>query len=222
MKFSIFLPTFNRHASLMCTLQSIDAQKHDDYQVFIVDRGSEPPVKDIVQRFNNQCFKYMESSQSVDINDEAEKIIDKITDGLFLFLADDDVILPKTLQIISQLAEEFKDIEYFSGGYGSFDYTESKLSLQRDFSGLLKSYDAKSMCYGCFNSWGIGIKRKYAMPQCHSSVSFLKNSLIKKTRSKQKQLFIKSFGDIGYTGAMANTKNFLPRSPDRPYWCWAR
>ena len=68
----------------MCTLQSIDAQKHDDYQVFNVDRGSEPPVKDIVQRFNNQCFKYMESSQSVNINDEAEKIIDKITNGLFL------------------------------------------------------------------------------------------------------------------------------------------
>ena len=181
MKFSIFLPTYNRHASLTSTLRSINAQLHDNYEVFIVDRGSEPSVFDIVCSFKNERFVYIQSSQSVDINDDAENVIDKISSGFFLFLADDDVILPKTLQIISQLAEEFKDIEYFSGGYGSFDYTESKLSLQRDFSGLLKSYDAKSMCYGCFNSWGIGIKRKYAMPpQCHSSVSFLKNSLIKR------------------------------------------
>jgi glycosyltransferase involved in cell wall biosynthesis len=52
MNFSIFLPTFNRHDSLICTFQSIDAQEHDDYKVFIVDRGSEPPVQDIVHRFN--------------------------------------------------------------------------------------------------------------------------------------------------------------------------
>ena len=81
----------------------------------------------------------------------------------YSFLADDDVILLRLANNDSQLAGKFKDIEYFSGGYSGFDYTESKLSLE-DFSGLLRVYDAKSMCYGCFNSWGIGIKENTQCP----------------------------------------------------------
>lgn len=210
MKFSIFLPTFNRHNSLFQTLRSLDSQKHEDYEVWIVDRGSEPPVSDLINDFNNPRFKYVASSQSNHLSDDAERMIDSIKHGIFLFLADDDVILPDTLNTISQLAYEFKDIEYFSSGYGVFNYGNSKLMLPRDFSGCLYSYPARSVCYGYLCCWGIGVKRKYPLPpQSHSSLIFMKHSLIKKTRINQRELFIKSFGDIGYVGALANTESFL-------------
>ncbi len=210
MKFLIFLPTYNRHSSLLQTLRSLDSQNHEDYEVYIVDRGSDPPVENIVNSFNNNRFTYFSSSQINNINDDAEKVIDQVKSDLFLFLADDDVILPHTLLLINNLAKKNEGIEYFTAGFGIFNYIESKLTIPRNFSGLLMSYPARTVCYGCLNSWGIGVKRKYLLPpQSHSSLIFIKHSLIEKTRFKQKELFIKSFGDIGYVGALANTDEFL-------------
>lgn len=210
MKFSVFVPTYNRHSSLIYTLRSICSQTYDDYEVFIVDRGSEPPVEDIVRQCNNPRFHSVLSNQQNHICDDAEKILSEMTGDIFIFLADDDVLLPEAFQIVRFLFDKFRDVEFISSGYGIYNFKDSSVTLPVDFSGNVFSYQARAACYHFLCGWGIGVKKKYPAPQqSHSSLTFLKKNLIDRTRSKQRALFVKSFGDIGYVGALANTNVFF-------------
>lgn len=210
MKFSIFLPTYNRCEMLHDTLRSIEEQTYLNYEVFVVDRGSESPVSEVVNRFSSERFNYVCSSQSRHICDDAESVLDEMTGDVFLFLADDDVLLPYALERVISAFSEFPSVEYFMAGFASYDFIESKLSLARDFTGKLFRFSSRDVCFGYLNSVGIGAKRKFPLPpQSHSSLIFLKRSLIDRTRINQRELFIKSFGDIGYVGALANSGDML-------------
>lgn len=195
---------------LLETLQSLEAQTHRNYEVFVVDRGSEPPVNQVVEAFGNKGFKYVRSSQSKHICCDAESVLNEMTGDVFLFLADDDVLLPNALETVVAAFSEHPSSEYFMAGFGSFHFVESKLSLPRDFTGKLFRFSSRDVCFGYMNASGLGVKRKFPLPpQSHSSLIFLKRSLVEKTRAKQQELFVKSFGDVGYVGALANTDHML-------------
>lgn len=210
MKFSIFVPTYNRHEILRHTLKSIHEQMHDDYEVFVVDRGSEPSVGADVESLGDPRFHFIQSSQNRHICDDAEQMISSMTGEQFLFLADDDVLLPNALAVVNNLAHTFPDVEYISSGYGIYDFSGCSLEWPRNFSGQVFTYPALFSCYHYLCSWGIGLKKDYyAPPVSHSSLIFLGKGLIDRTRALQKELFIKSYGDIGYVGVLANTKRAL-------------
>ena len=76
----------------------------------------------------DEILEYSDNEQNYvlnfDINDDAENVIDKISSGFFLFLADDDVILPKTFQISFINRNETMPIDFIAS---------------RTFSNLLKT-----------------------------------------------------------------------------------
>ena len=210
MKFSIFLPTYNRINLLKHTIESLRNQSYRNFEVYVYDRGSEPSAMQMIDALSDNRFIYVSSSQKTHICDDAEAMLSTMKGEVFLFLADDDVLVPKALHILCELFKQHQDIEFISSGYASYHFLDKKTLEDRRYTGLLMFYSARSACYHFLCSWGIGARRKYLeLPQAHCSLTFIKASLVVRTRLKQQELFLKSFGDIGYVGALANTERFL-------------
>ena len=210
MKFSILLLTYNRLELLAHTLQSLRLQTHKDFEVFVVDRGSVPSAEGAVTCLNDSRFNYIRSTQSNHACDDAEKVISQMNGDFFCFLADDDVLLANAFELVNEWSQKFSSVEYFTAGFAVYDFTRHNLDLCRNYTGELKLYKARLFGFSCICSWGIGLNQKYpAPPQSHSSLIFLKRSLVERTRISQRELFVKSFGDIGYVGALLNTEDFL-------------
>jgi len=61
MFFSIVIPTYNRASFIINTLQSISNQTFSDYEIIIVDDGSQDNTAEIVSSFNNESIKYFKT-----------------------------------------------------------------------------------------------------------------------------------------------------------------
>ncbi len=56
--FSIIIPTYNRAHLIRDTLWSIHKQKFQDYEVLVIDDGGKDNTKEIVERLNDDRFRY--------------------------------------------------------------------------------------------------------------------------------------------------------------------
>lgn len=208
-KFSIFLPTYNRQILVVKTVESLLAQTYSNFEILLYDNGSHPSVMKTIEAYRDTRIKYTRYEENQNINDLAEDALDKMSGSYFLFLADDDVLVPSALEVAKDLLSK-KEVDFLQVGFTHFNHIEqvcnlSKANLQL-FTGKLDIFDSKEMAFHFINAWGIGTLKNYRAPrESHSSGIFISRELIERTRMRQGELFIKPFGDIGYVGALLNT-----------------
>jgi len=97
---SIIIPTFNRPAFLEQAVQSVLAQTVSDYEIVIIDNGSEERFQARIQdlrRFGPQISTYRFSS-SRGVSEARNFGLEKATGDYILFLDDDDLLHPKMLE----------------------------------------------------------------------------------------------------------------------------
>ena len=63
-RFSIVIPTRERHETLGSTLQTVLTQDFDDYEIVVSDNFSSPETKLVVDSFNSDKIKYFLSGWS--------------------------------------------------------------------------------------------------------------------------------------------------------------
>ncbi len=126
--FSILVITYNRHDLLEECLKSIEDQSFKDFEVYVLDRGSIPSAKNIVEKFDNR-FKYIQSSQEVHIVDGANEIINKLQGEIFFHLADDDVICKNTLQEVYNALKNNQECDVAQVGLIGYDYLLDKNNI---------------------------------------------------------------------------------------------
>lgn len=212
-KFSIWIPTYNRQNLVRFSIESVLNQTYPNFEILLFDNGSHPPVN--ITEFSDTRIRYFRYEHNVEPNLIGDIALNKMTGTHFLFLADDDTLGPYALEIVKTFFESYTEIEFLSTGFVHFDHSHRKLSENtkrlQDFSGKIEIFDAKEAMLHCFNGyWGIGEKKDYKAPRmAHSSGSFIKKSLIDKTRKIQKELFVKTFGDVGYVGTLLYTNNIF-------------
>lgn len=208
-KFSIFLPTYNRQSLVVSTIASLIAQSYRTFEVLLYDNGSHPPVREIAEGLRDGRFRYRRYDENQDVNDLAEDAIDRMSGTHFLFLADDDVLVPAALEVAEGLLRA-PEVEILHTGFTRFSHRErrcdlGKAELER-FTGRLEVFDAREMALKYIGDWGIGPRGHHEAPRAsHSSGIFLSKRLVDRTRRRQGELFIKPFGDVGYVGALLNT-----------------
>lgn len=207
-KFSIFLPTYNRQALVINTIDSILAQSYENFEILLYDNGSEPSVQELAESYDDVRILYIRCASNRNVCDLAEDALDRMSGTHFLFIADDDVLVPSALEIVAGVFNA-GDAHIVQTALAHFNYQNGSCALNNDgapYSGRLVKYAAPDVAFNCITSWGIGELKNYCAPRSsHSSGIFLSKELIERTRSQQKELFIKPFGDIGYVGALLNT-----------------
>lgn len=93
MKYSIIIPVYNRPQEIKELLQSLTTQTYQNFEVLVVEDGSEVKCSTIVQHFNSQLnIKYLDKSNSgpgLSRNYGAEH-----ASGEYLIFLDSDCIIP--------------------------------------------------------------------------------------------------------------------------------
>ena len=130
MKYSIIVPVFNRPDEVDELLESLTHQTEKDFEVVIVEDGSQTPCKEVCKRYENLMdihYYYKENSgpgQSRNYGAERAK-------GEYLLILDSDVVLPEGyLKAVSdELSREPADA--FGGpdkAHSSFTDTQKAIS----------------------------------------------------------------------------------------------
>lgn len=209
-KFSVFLTTYNRHELLQYTLKSLRLQTYKDFEIILIDNGSDAPVDpaDLPVDLDISLIRHDQNQHASDFLNE---LIEKVDGTHFALLADDDVW---TSRVLERAAEIFKNREIQSLGIG---FSRYHLGLNQPlhnkdyfhtFTGHLEQFDAWHAAIAYCSFWGIGPKVNYLLPRmAHPSASFFAMGLVKKTIEKQGQLLIKPLGDVGFVGCCFHQKN---------------
>ena len=130
MKYSIIVPVFNRPDEVDELLQSLTEQTLKDFEVIIVEDGSQKPCKDVcdkyAERLDLKYFMKPNSGPGQSRNYGAER-----ARGEWLIVLDSDVVLPRTY--IEEVEREMKRLpaDAFGGpdsAHPSFTPTQKAIS----------------------------------------------------------------------------------------------
>jgi GalNAc5-diNAcBac-PP-undecaprenol beta-1,3-glucosyltransferase len=116
--FSIIIPTYNRAEFLTHTIDSISKQVYNDYELIIVDDGSEDNTKEVVLKLatKNQRIRYI-------FQDNAERGAArnngiKNSNGQYIIFFDsDDEMMPHYLQVLSKNIQEQLSYNFYAIKY---------------------------------------------------------------------------------------------------------
>ena len=104
--FSVVIPTHDRPALLASAVSSVVRQTFDDFEVVIIDDGSDPPVR-------SETFSDLRIPLSVYRNERAQGVSAArnmgavMATGDFLaFLDDDDLWVPEKLDVVRRCIDE--------------------------------------------------------------------------------------------------------------------
>lgn len=130
MKYSIIVPVFNRPDEVDELLESLLHQEETDFEVIIVEDGSQIPCKAVCEKYSDKlCLQYFNKPNSgpgQSRNYGAER-----AQGDFLLILDSDVVLPR--QYLSAISTELKHqpTDAFGGpdcAHESFTDTQKAIS----------------------------------------------------------------------------------------------
>ena len=101
--FSVFIPTFNRQDTLPQALQSVLAQNFDDYELLVVDDGSEDQTRALVsawqERFGGRLRYIWQANQGKHV--AYNRAAREAAGELLVLLDSDDTMLPDALRILA-------------------------------------------------------------------------------------------------------------------------
>lgn len=204
MKFSIYVPTYNRKRLLGMCLRSLVLQTYKNFEVFVHDNGSSRSVKEDVDGLNDGRFSFTRSETPTDTNENAEAALEKASGDIFLFLSDDDALVPNALEVVAAIFESSPSVEYLSVGLAHYNHDSKAGYCATLHGGKLLEFDAFELAVGYANgSTAIGKWRGTQLPsEAHPSGIFLGTALINRTKERQGRLFLRPFGDVGYLGCL--------------------
>lgn len=142
---SVVIPTSNRPAFLEEAVQSVLAQTVSDYEIIVIDNGSEDRFQARIQdlrRFGAQIYTYRFPSNR-GVSAARNFGLEKATGDYILFLDDDDLLHPRMLEANLQVFEENPGADIVTCLSNAFiDHSSPEHSFQVDWrkrvGGLLK------------------------------------------------------------------------------------
>jgi glycosyltransferase involved in cell wall biosynthesis len=108
-RFSIVIPTRERHRTLAFTLQTFTDQPFDDYEVVVCDNYSSPPTRQVVEAAQsvNPRIRYVRAPKPLAMSDNWELALGRAAGEFVTFIGDDDGIMPYGLVEADQLLRKY-------------------------------------------------------------------------------------------------------------------
>ena len=109
---SIILPTYNRAGLIMETIESIQSQTYTNWELIIVDDGSEDDTVAIIKKLNDSRIQVIEAGR-IGIGGRVKNIGLKRAKGEFIaFIDSDDLWDPFKLEIQVNVLQESADTDF--------------------------------------------------------------------------------------------------------------
>ena len=101
-KISIIIPVYNAEKNLCSTVDSILSQNSLDYELLLIDDGSQDQSGKICDEYASQdCRVRVFHKQNGGVSSARNLGIDKATGEWIFFVDSDDIVLPSALEFIS-------------------------------------------------------------------------------------------------------------------------
>lgn len=106
---SIITPTYNRAHLLPRMINSVLAQTYSDWELLIMDDGSQDDTKTVVNSFEDPRIKYFSSNNS-GAGDKRNKGVEKARGEYIIFLDSDDEVKETWLETMAQPLQEHANV----------------------------------------------------------------------------------------------------------------
>ena len=130
MKYSIIVPVFNRPEEVDELLQSLMQQSYTDFEVIIVEDGSQLPCKDVCDKYSDKLNLQYFMKENSGPGQSRNYGVDKAT-GNYVIILDSDVIVPFEYLAIVDAELTKNPCDAFGGpdrAHASFSNTQKAIS----------------------------------------------------------------------------------------------
>lgn len=100
LRFSIIVPCLNRGDELRSAIKSCIDQTFADFELIVVDDGSNPSLEDVCRRFEDKRIRYHRNSTNLGVSHSRNIGLDCAAGEYVSFLDSDDIYLPKRLELL--------------------------------------------------------------------------------------------------------------------------
>ena len=115
--FSVIIPLYNKAPYVRKTVESILCQTFTDYELIIIDNGSNDGSSEIVARFTNPRIRIIRLEENVGVSNARNKGVSLSTAPYITFLDADDWWEPTFLEEMRGLIERHPDAGIYGTGY---------------------------------------------------------------------------------------------------------
>lgn len=105
---SVVIPTHNRNALLLDTLETIRHQDYDKIEIAVFDNASEEPVSASLAKLGDTRIKCERSDKFLPVTDSWNRAISMATGDYVILIGDDDGLCPGYFKRIAELSAEFE------------------------------------------------------------------------------------------------------------------
>jgi len=104
-RYSIVVPTRQRHETLLACLRTIVEQPHGDYEIVVADNASSPETRAVCESFHSRRLRYLRSDEPLSMKDNWERALAAARGTWVTFLGDDDALMPDALREFDALTK---------------------------------------------------------------------------------------------------------------------
>jgi glycosyltransferase involved in cell wall biosynthesis len=124
--FSIVIPLYNKELHIQRTINSVLAQKVQDFEIIVVDDGSTDNSAEMVKKFKDQRIRLIEQ-KNAGVSAARNKGIKEAKADLIAFLDADDEWSPDFLETVLRLRERYQGAGAYVTAYEKCDEKGKKL-----------------------------------------------------------------------------------------------
>src|SRR3546814_1127294 len=124
-RFSVIIPLFNKGKHIESTLESVQAQTFEDFEVIVVDDGSTDSGPDVVRKFASARIR-MITQANAGVSAARNRGVSEAKGENIAFLDADDIWTPQHLSELNRLIDA-----YPMRGLRSEEHTSELQSLMR-------------------------------------------------------------------------------------------
>ena len=131
---SVCIPTYNRKELLINAVKSVLNQSYRDFEIIIVDDGSDYDVEGFLKRyFSDSRIKFFRNSKNMGRPYTRNRCIEEASGDYILWLDDDDTINPYTLENYKRIIENYPDGDVFYGNINVLNSSKFSFIKTLDF-----------------------------------------------------------------------------------------
>lgn len=107
-RFTVIIPTRNRHSTLGHSLQTVLSQSYQDFEIVVCDNCSSEETRQVVDQLGSTKVKYVRSDTPLAMTDNWELALSHAEGEYIVVLGDDDGLLRNALQDADALLRELQ------------------------------------------------------------------------------------------------------------------
>lgn len=105
-RFSIIIPTFDCHDTLIKTIETCTAQEFKDFEVIVCHDLSNPDVRAMVEAFEDERVKFVGSDKRMVMSDNWELAVSHAKGEYLIIVGDDDGLMLHALKELDRILNE--------------------------------------------------------------------------------------------------------------------